>query len=76
MVNGVDRVQKLGKYDRQQSVVTTRPLKTTLTNSNSHDEYNEIIEAGSKEPITTETYSRPSNDENNVFYLFWRILFI
>ena len=40
MVNGVGRVHKLGKYNIQQPVVTTRPLNTTLPNSKSHDKYN------------------------------------
>ena len=56
MVNWVGRVQKLGKYNRQQSVVTNRPLNTTLPNSNSHDKYNEKIDIGIKEPTTTYNY--------------------
>ena len=67
MFNRVGCVHKLGKYNRQISVVTNRPLNTTLPNSNSHDKYNEKINVGSKEPITVETYSRPSNDKNDAF---------
>ena len=48
MVNGVGRVQKLGKYNRQQYIVTNRPLNTTLPNYYSHDKYNKKIDAGSK----------------------------
>ena len=40
-VNGVSHVHKLGKYKSQRSVVTNRPLSTTLPYSNSHDKYNE-----------------------------------
>ena len=70
MVNGVGHIKKLGKYKRHRSVVTNIPLKTTLPNYNSHNKYNEITYVGSKEPITTETYSIPSNDENDAFCLF------
>ena len=35
MVNGIGRVQKLGRYNRQRYVVTNRPLSTTLPYSNS-----------------------------------------
>ena len=44
MVNGVGRVHKLGKYNRQQSVVINRALKNNLTNYNSNDNYNENID--------------------------------
>ena len=57
MINGVCCVHKIGKYNMQKHVVTNRPLNTTLTNSNIHDKYNEKIDVGSKEPITSETYS-------------------
>ena len=70
MVNGVGRVQKLGKYNRQWSVVKNRPLNTTLPISNINDKYNENIYVGSKEPINTETFSIPSNDEKDTFCLF------
>ena len=51
-------------------MVTNIPLKTTLPNYNSHNKYNEITYVGSKEPITTETYSRSINDKNDAFCLF------
>ena len=70
MVNGVGRVHKIGKYNRQWSIFTNRLLNKNLPNSNSNYKYNENIDVGSKEPITKETYSRPSNDENDTFYLF------
>ena len=65
MVNEVGRIHKTGKYNRNISLVTTNPLNTNLPKSNSHDNYNESSDSGSKEPTTTETYSRPSNDEND-----------
>ena len=68
MVNRVGRVHKLDKYNSQKPVVTNRRLNTTLSNSNSHDKYNENIDLGRKK--STETYSRPSNDENYALYLF------
>ena len=45
-------------------------MNTTLPNYNSHDNYNENIDVGSKEPITAETYSRRSNEKNDAFCLF------
>ena len=71
MVNRIGHVQKLGKYNRHIYVATNRPLNTTLPNYNIHDKYKENIDLGSKEPITADTYSRPSNDENDAFCLFW-----
>ena len=50
MVNGVGRVYKLGKYNKQRSIVTNRPLSTTLTNSNIHGNYNENVDVGSEDP--------------------------
>ena len=50
--------------------MTIRILNTTLPNSNIHDKYNENIDVGSEEPITTETYTRPSNNEKYSFCLF------
>ena len=70
LTGAVGRVQKLGKYNRHQSVVTSRPLNTTLTNYNSRDKYNENIDVGSKVPITADAYSIPSNDENDALCLF------
>ena len=70
MVNRVCRLHKLSKHNSHISVVTNRPLETTLPYSNSHDKYKNV-DVGSKEPITTETYSIPSNDENDAFCLFW-----
>ena len=67
MVNGVSRVHKLDKYNRQLYVVANRPLNTTLLYSNSHEMYNENINLGSRKPITEETFPRPSNDENDAF---------
>ena len=48
MVNGVGYVHKYGKYNRQQYVVTNRPLKTTLPYYNIYDNYNENINVGIK----------------------------
>ena len=70
MVNRIGHVQKLGKYNRHIYVATNRPLNTTLPNYNIHDKYKENIDLGSKELITADTYSRPSNDENDAFCLF------
>ena len=70
MVNRVDHVHKLGKYNRQRSLVKNRHLNTTLLNSNSHDKRNKNIDIVSKEPTTAETYSRPSNDEIDALCLF------
>ena len=70
MVNGFGRVRKICKYNKQRSVVTNWPLNNNLTNYNSHDNYNENIDVGSKEPITAETYSRRSNEKNDAFCLF------
>ena len=70
MVKEVGCVQKIGKYNRQWSVVTSKPLNTTLNYSNSRDNYNENVNVESKEPITAETYSRQINDENDAFCLF------
>ena len=69
MVTGVGSVHKLGKYNRQRSVITNMPLNTNLPYYNSHDKYNKNIYVGSKEPITTETYYRPINDDNNTLCL-------
>ena len=41
MVNGVGRIHKLGKYNRQQYVVTDIPFNTNLPNSKNYDKYNE-----------------------------------
>ena len=71
MVNGVGRIQKLGKYNRQVYVVTNMPLNTILPYSKIYDKYNENIDVVIKEQITAETYSRPSNDKNDAFCLFW-----
>ena len=54
MVNGIGHLHKLGKNNRQQSVVTNILLNTTLPNLNSHDKYNEKVDVESKKPITTE----------------------
>ena len=70
MFNRVGRVHKLGKYNRQRSIVKNRPLKITLPYYNSHDKYNEKINVVSKETITADAYSRPSNDKNDAFCLF------
>ena len=70
MVKGIGHVNKLSKYNRQRSVVTNRSLNNTFTNYNSHDNYNENIDVGSKGPMTAETYSGPINDENDAFCLF------
>ena len=48
MVNMVSSIHKHDKYKSQWSVVTNIPLNTILTNSNSHDKYNENIDVGSK----------------------------
>ena len=48
MANGAGYVQKLGKYNMKRSVVTNRPLNTTLSYYNSHGKYNENIDVLSK----------------------------
>ena len=70
MERGVGHSQKLGKYNRKRSVVTNRPLDTTIPNYNSQNKYNENIDGGSKEPINTDNYYRPSNFENYASFLF------
>ena len=75
MVKGIGHVNKLSKYNRQRSVVTNRSLNNTFTNYNSHDNYNENIDVGSKEPMTAETYSGPINDENDAFCLFFGVFY-
>ena len=49
MVNRIGRVNKMGKYNREISVVTNMPLNTTLPNSKINFKYNEKINVGSKE---------------------------
>ena len=48
MVNGIGRLHKIGKQNRQQPVAPNRLLNTTLYNSNSYDNYNENIDVGIK----------------------------
>ena len=70
MVNGIGCLQIFVKQNRQRNVVINRSLKTTLTTSNNHNKFNENIYFGSKKPVTTDTYSRASNDESYTFCIF------
>ena len=70
MVNSIGYLQIFVKQNRQRNLVINRPLKTTLTTSNNHNKFSGSIYFSSKKPITTNKYSRPSNDESYTFCIF------
>ena len=58
-VKVIGRELKLDKQNRQQTLFTNGPFKTTSITSSRHDTFNNKIVKADQEPITTNTYSVP-----------------